>query len=583
MASLGSLVVTLAADTARFQGDLGRAAAIAEARMRNIKDTASRALGALTVAATAAGAGLVVALKQAADRADDMGKLAQASGVAVDQLTRLDYAAKLSGIETETLGKALAKLAGDGAPDAAEALLQLADEFAATPDSAAKTSRAIDTFGEKLGPKLIPLLNQGRAGLKALGDESDRLGLTITSKTAAAAEQFNDNLTRLQSSVTGLATSLLADVGPSIAAYSDLLVKAATGTSSLSSSTSTLASIIRAIIAVIDVAATTFVSFGQSLGAAAAATAAAARGDFAGAMQIIRDRNAEAAEQTRLLDERLAALYGRIAEGPPKPKADGVTEIVVTGKTWSAADEARANAEAVRLETEAVRQRAAAYEETFRVRREWYALADEVQAASNRTFSDFVNSTAGDIGAEAARQLEIATKAVEGSYDEMSVYAKRAAENMQDAFADFLFDPFDGGIKGMLRGFIDVIRRMVAEAAAAKIFDAFKGAGGGKGVGGFFGSVLGGLFGGGKAGGGPVSAGTSYLVGERGPEVVTMGGHGYVTPNNKLGGGQTINYSPVYNITSGVTRQELLPALEATRRQSIADMTRLINGGAFAG
>jgi TP901 family phage tail tape measure protein len=48
-------------------------------------------------------------------------------------------------------------------------------------------------------------------------------------------------------------------------------------------------------------------------------------------------------------------------------------------------------------------------------------------------------------------------------------------------------------------------------------------------------------FGGGKAIGGPVSAGTSYLVGERGPELFTPGSSGFITPNNKLGGGLTIN------------------------------------------
>jgi hypothetical protein len=40
-----------------------------------------------------------------------------------------------------------------------------------------------------------------------------------------------------------------------------------------------------------------------------------------------------------------------------------------------------------------------------------------------------------------------------------------------------------------------------------------------------------------RASGGPVSAGRSYLVGERGPEIVTMAGNGYVTPNRDLGGG----------------------------------------------
>jgi hypothetical protein len=39
-----------------------------------------------------------------------------------------------------------------------------------------------------------------------------------------------------------------------------------------------------------------------------------------------------------------------------------------------------------------------------------------------------------------------------------------------------------------------------------------------------------------RASGGPVSAGRSYLVGERGPEIVTMGASGNVTPNRDLGG-----------------------------------------------
>jgi hypothetical protein len=43
-----------------------------------------------------------------------------------------------------------------------------------------------------------------------------------------------------------------------------------------------------------------------------------------------------------------------------------------------------------------------------------------------------------------------------------------------------------------------------------------------------------------KAAGGPVSAGGSYIVGERGPELFTPSGSGNITPNNALGGGNTI-------------------------------------------
>jgi hypothetical protein len=45
------------------------------------------------------------------------------------------------------------------------------------------------------------------------------------------------------------------------------------------------------------------------------------------------------------------------------------------------------------------------------------------------------------------------------------------------------------------------------------------------------------VFGGGKAAGGPVSGGTTYLVGERGPELFTPSGSGNIIPNHRLGGG----------------------------------------------
>jgi hypothetical protein len=49
------------------------------------------------------------------------------------------------------------------------------------------------------------------------------------------------------------------------------------------------------------------------------------------------------------------------------------------------------------------------------------------------------------------------------------------------------------------------------------------------------------VFGGGRANGGPVSGGTSYLVGERGPEIFTPTSNGSIIPNNAMGGGTVIN------------------------------------------
>lgn len=61
------------------------------------------------------------------------------------------------------------------------------------------------------------------------------------------------------------------------------------------------------------------------------------------------------------------------------------------------------------------------------------------------------------------------------------------------------------------------------------------------------GDFLGKAFGGGKASGGPVNAGTTYLVGEQGPELFTTNTSGTIIPNNALRG-STSNSNTV-NIT----------------------------------
>ena len=58
-----------------------------------------------------------------------------------------------------------------------------------------------------------------------------------------------------------------------------------------------------------------------------------------------------------------------------------------------------------------------------------------------------------------------------------------------------------------------------------------------------------------RAAGGPVSAGSTYLVGERGPELLRMGAQGgHVVPNDAMGG-MTVVISPT--IHAGVTRNEM--------------------------
>lgn len=73
-------------------------------------------------------------------------------------------------------------------------------------------------------------------------------------------------------------------------------------------------------------------------------------------------------------------------------------------------------------------------------------------------------------------------------------------------------------------------------------------------------------FGGGRAIGGPVSAGTSYLVGERGPELFTPAANGMITPNNRMGGGTTINL----NVTGAIDPEGTARAIIDVLNQSFA-------------
>lgn len=72
-----------------------------------------------------------------------------------------------------------------------------------------------------------------------------------------------------------------------------------------------------------------------------------------------------------------------------------------------------------------------------------------------------------------------------------------------------------------------------------------------------------------RAAGGPVSSGKTYLVGERGPELVTMGASGFVTPNNQLGGN-----APNYYITVHAAHGAPGPAFARAVKDAIAAADR---------
>jgi hypothetical protein len=135
---------------------------------------------------------------------------------------------------------------------------------------------------------------------------------------------------------------------------------------------------------------------------------------------------------------------------------------------------------------------------------------------------------AGIDDAQILERLEEQLADIEDKTTQLTEFGKAAAQNIQAAFADFLFDPFSDGLDGMLDGFLKTIQRMVAELAAQQMLAAM--------FGGFAGSSnsflagLGSSFGGPRASGGPVTPGKAYLVGEHGPELFSPSMGGRINP-----------------------------------------------------
>jgi hypothetical protein len=238
MATIGSLSVNIDANTTGLSAGLKSA----ENQTNQFQAQLGSLAGKLKVVgplAAAAGAAFALGMvKSVADAADALGDLSERTGIAVEDLSRLQYVAQLSGSSAEAMNGAIIKLSkgmADGNPafeamgvavknadgslrSQSDVLNDVADKFATYRDGTAKTALAMELFG-KSGAEMVGVLNQGAAGIKKLSDESDLLGNTISTKTAKEAARFNDNLDKMSIATGGIARTIS---GPLIEALADL-------------------------------------------------------------------------------------------------------------------------------------------------------------------------------------------------------------------------------------------------------------------------------------------------------------------------------------------------------------------------
>jgi len=192
---------------------------------------------------------IVTLAKSALDQMDNVSKMSQKVGVSVEALQGYQYAARLADVESETLSKSLAKLAKNmyemasasgsspfrelglsvtdsiGHLKTTDVMLEeIAEKFSHMKDGTEKTALAMKLFG-KSGAELIPLLNAGKEGLQEMREEAEKLGIIFSAEDAARAEEFNDNISRIEMTFKGIATRVTGEVLPTLLNVSEAFIK----------------------------------------------------------------------------------------------------------------------------------------------------------------------------------------------------------------------------------------------------------------------------------------------------------------------------------------------------------------------
>lgn len=232
-----------AADLAKFGASLNRLGK----DLATVGQRFAIAFAGLAAAGGAAGAAVLALAKDGAEAADASLKAAQAAGLQIDAYGRLSYAAEQAGTDASTFGGAMSKLnkaLGDAAGGGKSALAlfaqlgvkitdangklrptegivqDLADAFAAMPDGAEKSARAIALFG-KSGAALLPFLNSGGKGIRALGAEAEQLGIVFSEADGKVAESMNDMLSSTARAVDGIRNRIGLIFAPTITAAAE--------------------------------------------------------------------------------------------------------------------------------------------------------------------------------------------------------------------------------------------------------------------------------------------------------------------------------------------------------------------------
>ena len=152
---------------------------------------------------------------------------------------------------------------------------------------------------------------------------------------------------------------------------------------------------------------------------------------------------------------------------------------------------------------------------------------DKIQALQNQLQENY------DITKQKREQKKLDDAAKKAS-DELAEKYKKLGDAIKTNVTDAILGAIEG-TKSLGETALGIVKQLARQFLTMGINQGF-------GALGQTGGILGKLFGGGKASGGTVQGGRSYMVGERGPELFTPGRTGSIAPSGSFGGANvTVN------------------------------------------
>lgn len=582
------MIAVLEARTSQFEKAMDKAAGVASARGNDIQRTFTRLNpGVSRAAATSGGTlatalvggfagGLAAGVAQQAVQAfvgivqssfRDLAKIkdvATAAGATVEQVQVLRYALQQSGGDanaadaafqkfTSSIGEAstangflykLLRLNGVALRDSSGQLRSTGDLFSEVANLIANTASpqerlnlASQVFGSSAGPALVRALSGGADGLNRFGQEARQAGVILQESTIDKAAEVDQAWSTLVNNVSTRLKGMVVDAVAAFDTVSKNAVVAAKLAQDLPLTMEELAYAIELARSKGSPVDPAWIAQLEALKAKATETAAAVK---AAMSQIAAkdgiDITAPAAAGGASAPAQAAPAPAANAFPTPRPR--GTTQLPYNYKAdenefTRAMQQSQKRREAIQAEMATL--------DKGTLEQEKARAALELTTAAKQAHIGMTDALRAKIDQEATAYAQAA-------------YALEQARASQQRWLDLQQELGDLGvssIQGLIEGtksFNDVLKdglslitqmilkaTLLGQGPLAGLF------GGSVATSNSMGGLLGMIFGGFRAGGGPVANGRSYIVGEKGPELFTPGTSGAITPNNalpRMGGGQ---------------------------------------------